>query len=88
MSAIDILPEKCSACRICELACSHHHVREFGRQLSSIEILKINPIGKVAIKIYRTARDGHRGCDRCVREERPQCVAWCPTQALVTRQRS
>ncbi len=84
---IDILtiPKNCGACRICELACSHHHVQEFGRQVSSIEISKTDVTGKVSIRIHQTATDGHRACDRCIQLGEPLCVRWCPAQALVVR---
>ena len=85
MIAIETISDNCGACRICELACSHHHVREFGRQVSSIEIFKIDAMGKAAIRIHQTATDGHRACDRCEQEDEPLCVKWCPAQALTVR---
>lgn len=83
MTKILTKPEKCGACRICELVCSHHHARIFGRLPSSIEIYKEPATGSVEICIHATDKGGHRACDRCADERAPLCAAWCPVGAIV-----
>ncbi len=75
-------PEKCTACRICEMACSFHHTRLFQPAFSSIEIIKHDASGKVEMFIHEQSEGEHRGCDRCPGEGLPLCLKWCPTGAI------
>jgi Fe-S-cluster-containing dehydrogenase component len=88
MDKIILKPGKCVACCICELACSHHHAKIFGRSLSSIAIYKAESTGQVEITIHDSEKNLRKACDRCENEEMPLCVKWCPVSALVVRKES
>jgi anaerobic carbon-monoxide dehydrogenase iron sulfur subunit len=60
---------KCVGCRICELACSFQHKREFDPQSARIR-LYFADAGAVVIEVG--------ACD-CTR---PLCIELCPVQAL------
>jgi len=66
---IDIHPEKCTACRICELACSLHHHGE------------INP-AKSRIKVNIFHEDFFFYPNVCSQCEDAWCVNICPNAAL------
>jgi len=85
MTALKTIPERCAACYICELACSFHHEGVFGRRLSSVEIRKDAPTGKVAIAIHGAGAGRRRACDACEGEPKPLCIIWCPVSAIVGR---
>jgi len=82
MTRIIARPDKCGACRTCELVCSHHHLRLFRPAAASIEILKDEAAGEVRIQLFETDQLLHRGCDGCSGEAQPLCVTWCPRGAL------
>ena len=85
MIKILIIPEKCGACRICELVCSYHHTKIFGRRPSSIEIYKEPATGDVEFCIHEMDGEGHHACDLCADEPIPLCVKWCPAEAIVRK---
>ena len=63
-------PEKCTGCRICELACSFAKNREFNPAVSRIKVLKVEAEG-IACPIV---------CAHC---EQPPCKVVCPVEAIV-----
>jgi len=63
-------PDKCTGCRLCEMACSFHHEQECNSTKSRIRILH----GK------EWAFDFPLLCMQCA--EAP-CVESCPTKALI-----
>ncbi len=63
-------PEKCTGCRICELACSFAKSREFNPLVSRVKILKSDNEG-VSCPIV------------CVHCEDPPCRVVCPVEAIV-----
>ena len=85
MNEIQTIPKKCTACHICEMACSYHHTRTFSRRLSSIEISKSEAVGQVEMTIHGVKDQSHRMCDFCENEDIPLCVKWCPVGAIVER---
>lgn len=78
-------PEKCGACLICELVCTYHHTRAFGRQTASIEVIKDGATGDVKMTIHESEDRGHRACDQCENETHPLCAQWCPVGAIVSK---
>ena len=64
-----IEPERCTGCRICEVACSLHHESECNPSKSRIHILKWEPIGL----------DFPMLCLQC--DDMP-CQAACPVEAI------
>ena len=61
-------PEKCTGCKICELACSGVKEGEFNPLLSRIRVVKIGPIINTSL-----------ACRLC---DDPVCVRACPSKAL------
>ena len=62
-------PEKCTGCRICEVACSLHHERECNPAKSRIHILKWE----------RSGLDVPMMCVQC---DLPVCELTCPVEAM------
>ncbi|MFQ5711821.1 MAG: 4Fe-4S dicluster domain-containing protein [Candidatus Geothermarchaeales archaeon] len=67
--AVDVYPDRCSGCRICELICSFHHEREFNITYSRIRILKNDRMG-IDFPIL---------CFQC---EKAPCIDVCPVGAI------
>lgn len=67
---LSIIPEKCTACRACELACSVRHLEEFNPARSRI---KVNIFMEEAIYLPTT-------CTQC---DQAWCARICPTFAIV-----
>ena len=86
MWKIKIYPERCIGCKLCELACSYHHTKVFGRRFSSIEvhIFKKDDVN-VKITLHQERRENHVPCDGCKNEKEPLCVKYCPTKVLIAR---
>ena len=80
---IFIKNELCSGCRACEIACSYHHTKKFGRKSSSIIIKRHIDTGKKEILIIDTLNDTHPKCDECKNENLPLCVKYCSSGALL-----
>ncbi len=64
-----ILPEACTGCRLCELACSAHHYGVFNPSLSRVEVVKRD----------EASLDVPAVCLQC---SKPVCVDACTTGAL------
>ena len=73
----------CSGCRACEIACSYHHVRRFGRKSSSIIVKRFIDTGKKEIIILNKEHETHPPCDECYNESIPLCVKYCSSGALL-----
>lgn len=65
-------PEKCTACRICELVCSFGRDGEYNPNRSFIRVLR-NTEMNVHIPVLQI----NAPCDEC-----GKCVESCPTKAL------
>jgi len=71
-----IHPEKCTACRACELACSMKHHNEFNLSRSRIQV---NIFLEEAVYIPATCTQ----CDHCLSiDGDPECVKFCTPKAL------
>jgi anaerobic carbon-monoxide dehydrogenase iron sulfur subunit len=68
MSAITIIPERCTGCQSCEMVCSLFHEGSCSSALSRIRIKKWEEIS-VFVPI---------ACQHC---EKPPCITICPTGA-------
>ncbi len=79
---MNLLPDRCTACRICEMACSFHHEGLYRPAVSSIEIRKQADQGRVEILIHNQGGGLRLGCDGCSGESLPQCIKWCPVEAI------
>jgi anaerobic carbon-monoxide dehydrogenase iron sulfur subunit len=66
---IEVEPDKCRGCRLCEMACSFHHEKEFSAAKSRIRILKDD----------HWAFDCPLLCMQCV--EAP-CIETCSMEAI------
>ena len=75
--------EKCTGCRVCEIACSYHHKKIFDPQISSIEVY---PPGKgeiLSTVVHRRGgKSGHLPCDQCAGEDQPLCLKYCDWDAI------
>ena len=69
MNLIEVIPDNCTGCRLCEMACSFHHEQECSSTKSRIKILKER----------EWAFDFPLFCIQCV--EAP-CIESCPMEAL------
>ncbi len=69
MTSIEIDPQKCIGCRICELACSFKHLGEFNPEYSKIRIF-FSDDGGLDINI--------KSC-YCAH---PFCIDFCPVKAI------
>jgi len=69
------IPERCYACRTCQIICSFHHTGSFWPEKSSIQVRRDPQRGLIYWNIDST-------CDKCQNEKQPQCVKYCTYQAL------
>jgi anaerobic carbon-monoxide dehydrogenase iron sulfur subunit len=70
MKALQIYPEKCVGCKLCELACSFGHFREFNPSRSFIT--NANFYDEPFFFVSMT-------CFQC---EEPYCLEMCPAKAI------
>lgn len=84
MFKLVVHPEKCSGCRVCEVLCSFHHTRAFGRKMSSIIVKREERKGEFRIVITHenAGENGRPSCNFCVDEEEALCVRFCSTDTL------
>jgi Fe-S-cluster-containing hydrogenase component 2 len=66
-----VIPELCSGCRICELACAIHHFQANNPKKSAIRVMVTYPHPVVRVPIV---------CSQC---KSPVCADACPVEALV-----
>ena len=78
-------PEKCTGCRICELACAYHFERKFSRKTCSIRVKRNEEKGQFVPFIYREAQNNIKACNFCNGEEQPLCIKYCPVEAIVQK---
>jgi carbon-monoxide dehydrogenase iron sulfur subunit len=69
MKIITVNPERCTACRICELACSMKHVGEFNPARARIHVIGVEE--EFCLPVM---------CFQC---EKPYCAEVCPANAIV-----
>lgn len=69
-------PEKCYACKTCELICSYHHKKVFQPSISSISVERDHINGIWSWSLNDT-------CDKCEGEEQPLCAKFCFYDAIV-----
>ncbi|MHA1594391.1 MAG: hypothetical protein ACTSXJ_05620 [Candidatus Baldrarchaeia archaeon] len=68
---IEVHPEKCTACLLCQLACSFKNSRSFNPHKSYIRILRRGASIEISFL------DGCRKCG--------ECISWCVYGALSKR---
>lgn len=69
MKGIVISPEKCTSCRLCELACSYVQADSFNPKDSAISILSFDEVG---LQVPMT----------CLQCEDPHCMTVCTVNAI------
>jgi carbon-monoxide dehydrogenase iron sulfur subunit len=67
---IAVDPNRCTGCRMCEMACSLHHEQACGRSSARVKVVKLELEG-VDMPVL---------CEHCASAP---CMAVCPTGALV-----
>ncbi len=70
MKRISVTPEKCSGCRICELACAQYHFGVNNPKKAAIRIFTLYPNPVIRTPIV---------CRQC---EDPECQKSCPSDAI------
>ena len=68
-----VIPELCSGCRICELACAHAHFGVNNPKKSAVKVMVTYPHPVVRMPIV---------CSQC---KSPTCADACPVNALTRR---
>lgn len=70
MKKISVIPERCSACRICELACAEFHFGVNNPKKSAIRVFSLYPNPIIRTPIV---------CRQC---DEPACKEACPVDAI------
>ncbi len=70
MTAISVMPERCSGCRTCELVCAQHHFRVNNPKKSAIRVIVVYPNPLIRTPIV---------CRQC---DDPECKKACPSEAI------
>ena len=70
MKKIRVIPEKCTGCRICELACALAHFKVNNAKKSAIRVFSVYPNPIIRTPIV---------CRQC---DEPPCMDVCPTGAI------
>ena len=68
-----VVPEKCSGCRICELACAVHRQKTNNPKKSRIRVTTVYPHPVVRMPVV---------CSQC---RDAKCLAACPTNAIYSK---
>lgn len=68
--AIAVTPERCSGCRLCELACAMEHYKVVNPKKSAVRVMVVYPHPVVRMPII---------CSQC---GQPKCADACPVNAL------
>jgi len=77
MSSIHIDVNLCTGCCACVYACSFHHRKTFGKQTSSIRIIKEIERAKIEARVFELDQEGYIACDLCIGEKDPLCSSFC-----------
>jgi carbon-monoxide dehydrogenase iron sulfur subunit len=72
---ITLDPDRCTACRACELACSYHHSGLMSPALSSLQVSRDNHSAAIEWRLLPT-------CDLCEVELQPLCQRYCSFDAI------
>jgi carbon-monoxide dehydrogenase iron sulfur subunit len=80
-SSLKLIPDKCTGCRTCEIACSFHFNKTFNPESSKIKIHFETSTGNMKISI-------EKGCDKCKGEEEPLCAKFCAPGAIILKNNS
>lgn len=70
---ISVVAEKCTGCRICELACSHIKLQSYDPKNACIKVVNLDYWGFSNPVV-------------CIQCKKPACVEVCPTRALSQRE--
>ena len=68
-----VIPEKCSGCRICEMACAVHRHQRNNPKKAGIRVTTVYPHPVVRMPVV---------CSQC---KDPKCMAVCPTNAIYSK---
>lgn len=82
MSFLEINPELCTGCGLCEIMCSYNHKKVFSRNMSSIEIIEKKNRNNINIILHKEKENGHLACDECTGLDEPLCVKYCFSDAI------
>lgn len=74
-----VIEELCNGCRLCEMACSFMHSKEYNPSKSNIKIIKVEDQG-INIPVLSCVP---ANCPELSSAKMPRCVEICPTGALL-----
>lgn len=77
-----IFSDRCTGCRICELVCSFHFTKAFGRKAGAIEVHRDEANGEFEPIIHKEATNFQKACDLCTGEEAYLCAKYCFVRAI------
>jgi len=70
MKRLAVIPERCSGCRLCELACSLEKFGVLNPKKAALRVISIYPQPVVRMPVF---------CRQC---KSPKCMANCPSEAI------
>jgi len=82
MGKLRIFADRCTGCRTCELVCSFHFARAFGRKDGAIEVHRDEAAGEFVPIIHEKATSLRKSCDLCAGEESYLCIKYCVVEAI------
>jgi len=74
MKRLTAVPERCSGCRLCELACAIHKFGSNNPKKARIRIISLHPHPVIRMPIF---------CKQC---KEPKCRDSCPVDAIAVRE--
>lgn len=74
-----VIEELCNGCRLCEMACSFMHAKEYNPSRSLIKIIKVEDQG-IGIPVHRCIPTE---CPHLSSSKAPRCAEVCPPGALL-----
>lgn len=82
MERVRIFPERCTGCRTCELVCTFHFTRAFGRKAGAIGVQRHDPAGEFDPIIHEEPTTSRKACNLCAGEKSHLCVKYCVVGAI------
>lgn len=82
LEVLTLHPDKCTGCRVCEIACSYHFDKLFNRKSYSIEVARNEKEGIFLPVVHTIQTSKRKACDLCKGEQKPLCIKYCTVGAI------